>query len=240
MVDLLAIWTAVFFTLAIYSILYRDTAWYRIAESVYLGVAVGYGVSVDLLYVRNQWTTGGWSTPGVMLAGFAIAVIMGILWYFRFIKQYFYLYRWPLSIIVGTGIGLALRAVIFVQFRDMIVAQVRLNLWVPTNMLTTFNNILLFIMVPCVLLYFWFTGAKIRETAPMKVVDKIARYTMMAGFGSAFGYTILTRFSMFIGRAQFLLGITPNPPENRTAFIVLALLILGSMIVYDLFFKKKS
>jgi hypothetical protein len=74
----------------------------------------------------------------------------------------------------------------------------------------------------------------------MKVVDKIARYTMMAGFGSAFGYTILTRFSMFIGRAQFLLGITPNPPENRIAFIVLALLILASMVGYDLFYKKKS
>ena len=238
MVDLLAVWTAVFFTLAIFSILYKDTAWYRIAESVYLGVAVGYGVSVDLLYVRNQWTTGGWATPGIMLAGFILAVIMGILWYFRFIKQYFYLYRWPLAIIVGTGIGLALRTVIFVQFRNMIVAQARLNLWVANDMMTTFNNILLFIMVPCTLLYFWFTGAKLRETTPMKVVDKVARYTMMAGFGSAFGYTILTRFSMFIGRAQFLLGITPNPPENMTAFIVLAVLILGSMIGYDLFFKK--
>jgi len=45
---------------------------------------------------------------------------------------------------------------------------------------------------------------------------------------------------MFIGRAQFLLGITPNPPENMTAFIVLGLLILASMVGYDLFYKKKS
>ena len=240
MVDLLAVYVAVFLTLALYSMLYKDTAWYRIAESVYLGVAVGYGVSLDLLYVRNQWATGGWATPGIMLGGFIIALVLGVLWYFRFIKQYFYLYRWPLSIIVGTGIGLALRAVIFVQFTDMIKAQVKLNLWVANDMMTTFNNILIFIMVPCVLLYFWFTGAKIRETAPMKVVDKIARYTMMAGFGSAFGYTVLTRFSMFIGRAQFLLGVTPNPPENMTAFIVLGVLILASMVGYDLFYKKKS
>jgi len=34
MVDLIAAWTAVFFTLGIYSILYRENPWYRIAESV--------------------------------------------------------------------------------------------------------------------------------------------------------------------------------------------------------------
>ncbi len=43
MVDI-AVWTAVFFTLGIYSILYRENPWFRVAESVYLGVAVGYGV----------------------------------------------------------------------------------------------------------------------------------------------------------------------------------------------------
>lgn len=104
--------------------------------------------------------------------------------------------------------------------------------------MTMFNNILIFIMVPSVVLYFWFTGSY-RESAPMKIIDKIARYTMMAGFGSAFGYTILTRYSMFIGRAQFLLGITPNPPEAKTAFAVIAVIMLATMIGYDLMQRNK-
>jgi hypothetical protein len=237
MLTLLGTWVAVFFTLGLFTILYRENPWYRIAESVYLGLAVGYQVALDMKYVRDQWG-GQWSSSTPMMVGFALAILISALWYFRFTKQYFYLYRWPLAIIVGTGIGAALRTVIFAQFTSQIIAQAKLNLWVPTNMLTTVNNILIFIMVPAVVLYFWFTGSY-RESAPMKIVDKIARYTMMAGFGSAFGYTILTRYSMFIGRAQFLLGVPPNPIEAQTAFIVIALIMLATMIGYDVMNKNK-
>ena len=236
MVDMIAAWTAVFFTLGIYSILYRENPWYRIAESVYLGVAVGYGVSVDLLYIRNQWG-GQWSTSAGMILLFAIVTIIGLMWYGRFTKTTFFLYRWPLSIIVGTGIGLALRTVIDAQFLQQIVAQVKTPFFVAGNMGATINNILIQIMVPSVLLYFWFTGT-IRESAPMKIVEKIARYTMMAGFGSAYGYTVLTRYSLFIGRSQFLLGIPPNEPSNQLAFIVIAFVMLASMIGWDFTHKK--
>jgi lipoprotein signal peptidase len=236
MVDMIAAWTAVFFTLGIYSILYRENPWYRIAESVYLGVAVGYGVSVDLLYIRNQWG-GQWSTSAGMILLFAIVTIIGLMWYGRFTKTTFFLYRWPLSIIVGTGIGLALRTVIDAQFLQQIVAQVKTPFFVAGNIGSTINNILIQIMVPSVLLYFWFTGTT-RESAPMKVVEKIARYTMMAGFGSAYGYTVLTRYSLFIGRSQFLLGIPPNEPSNQLAFIVIAFIMLASMIGWDLTHKQ--
>jgi hypothetical protein len=37
---------------------------------------------------------------------------------------------------------------------------------------------------------------------------------------------------MFIGRAQSLLGITPNPPKQYL-FIVIALIMLVTMIGYD-------
>jgi hypothetical protein len=236
MVDLLPIWFSVFFTLGIYSILYRENPWFRIAESIYLGTAVGYAVSQDLLYIRNQWS-GQWSANAGMMVLFAIVMIVGLLWYARFNKNTFYLYRWPLAIIVGTGLGMALKTVIFTQFLDQVIAQANTPFFVAGDMIGTINNILIQIMVPSVLLYFWFTGT-IRESAPMKIVEKIARYTMMAGFGSAYGYTILTRYSLFIGRAQYLLGIVPNPPEAKLAFMVIAFVMLASMIGYDLFMKK--
>jgi len=111
MVDLFSIWLPVFFTLGIYSILYRENPWFRIAESIYLGTAVGYAVSQDLLYIRNQWS-GQWSANAGMMVLFAIVMIVGLLWYARFNKSTFYLYRWPLAIIVGTGLGMALKTVI--------------------------------------------------------------------------------------------------------------------------------
>jgi lipoprotein signal peptidase len=236
MVDI-AVWSAVFFTLGIYSILYRENPWFRIAESIYLGVAVGYGVALDFKYIRDQWS-GQWSSSGIMMLLFLIVMILGIFWYARFNKETFYLYRWPLALVVGTGIGAALKTVIFSQFLAQITSQANTPFFVAGDMVETINNILIQIMVPSVLLYFWFTG-EFRESAPMKVVEKIARYTMMAGFGSAYGYTVLTRYSLFIGRAQFLLGLPPNPAEAQTAFWIIAFIMLATMIGYDMFMKPK-
>ncbi len=238
MVDLIPIWTSVFFTLAIYSFLYRENPWFRFAESVYLGTAVGFGVAFDLRYLRDQWG-GIWNDSTTMMVMYALAILIGILWYGRFLKGYFFLYRWPLAILVGTGIGMALRTVIFTQFISQIQTQARLSLWVAGNPVGSINNILIAVMVPCVLLYFWFTGGGERQSGPMLVVDKIARYTMMAGFGSAFGYTVLTRMSLFIGRSQFLLGILPNPPEAKMAFYTIAAIMLLTMLGWD-FYKKRS
>jgi len=238
MVDLLPVWIAVFCTLGIYSILYRENNWFRLAESAYLGCAVGYGVSQDLLYIRNQLIA-QWSNGGLAILLFVITLIVGVLWYGRFNKDYFYLYRWPLAIVVGTGIGMALKTVVFTQFLDQIIAQANTPFFVAGDIGGTINNLLIHLMVPSILLYFWFTGT-IRDSGPMKVVGKVARYTMMAGFGSAYGYTILTRYSLFIGRSQFLLGLPPNAAEARLAFMVIAAVMLLSMIGYDMIAKKEQ
>lgn len=237
MADLLPVWIAVFCTLGIYSILYRENNWFRLAESAYLGIAVGYGVSQDLLYIRNQLTA-QMESGGIAILLFFVALFVGMLWYGRFNENLFYLYRWPLAIVVGTGIGMALKTVVFTQFLDQIIAQARTPLFIAGDLMGTINSLLIHLMVPSILLYFWFTGS-IRDSGPMKVVGKVARYTMMAGFGSAYGYTILTRYSLFIGRSQFLLGIPPNPAEARLAFMVIAAVMLLSMIGIDYMAEKK-
>jgi len=239
MADLLAVWTAAFFTLAIYTFLYKENAWFRVAESIYLGTAVGYEVTVNLKYLRDQWG-GVWSSTAFMMTMFAFALLVGLLWYFRFSKRHFYLYRLPLAILVGTGIGQAMQTIIFAQFLSQIKGQMSTPLFVSGDLVSSINNILVAIMVPCTLLYFWFTGYGVkRDTSLMKAIDKIARYTMMAGFGSAFGYTVLTRYSLFIGRCQFLLGILPNPPEAKTAFVVITVVFLATLFGWDLYKRQK-
>jgi len=238
MAELLAVWTAAFFTLAIYSFLYKENAWFRVAEATYLGTAVGYQITVNLKYLRDQWG-GVWSSTAFMMTMFAFAMLIGLLWYFRFSKKYFYLYRIPLAILVGTGIGQAMQTIIFAQFLSQIKGQISTPLFVSGELVTSFNNILVAVMVPCTLLYFWFTGYGVnRDTALMKGIDKVARYTMMAGFGSAFGYTVLTRYSLFIGRCQFLLGIAPNPPEAKTAFMVITVVLLATLFGWDLYKRQ--
>ncbi len=231
MVELLGVWAAAFFTLAIYTFLYKENPWFRLAETMFLGTAIGYSITVELKYLVDQWT-GVWSVSGPMMVAFGLALLVGMLWYFRFSRKYFFLYRIPLSILVGTGIGLALRTIVFTQFLTQIKGQISLPLFVSGDFTATISNIIIAITTPSVLLYFWFTGAQ-RESQWMSYVNKIARYTMMAGFGSAFGYTVLTRYSLFIGRAQFLLGVMPNPPEAKTAFMWIAAVMLLTLIGAD-------
>ena len=237
LMELLPIWVSVFFTLAIYSFLYGENPWYRLAEHIYAGVSVGYAVAFNLDYLRDQWVN-RWSLDGGMTVTYILCILIGLLWYARFVKKYFHFYRWTLAIIVGTGIGMALRTVVFTQFLNQIIAQARIPLFVAGDMNSTISNILIAIMTPSVLLYFWFTGG-MAEGGAMGYVRKIARYTMMAGFGSAYGYTVLTRYSLFIGRAQFLLGNPPNPPEARMAFYVIAAVILITLFGSD-FLRKKD
>ena len=57
LMDQLPVWTSVFFTLAIYSFLYGENPWYRLAEHIYAGVSVGYTVAracVEIVLIDGE------------------------------------------------------------------------------------------------------------------------------------------------------------------------------------------
>lgn len=235
-VELFGVFLGVFFTLAIYTFLYRENPYSRIAEYVFIGAATGYGIAFDLDWLRSQWI-GTWSkTTGDAIA-FIFAIFLSLLWYFRFSRKYFFLYRIPLAITVGTTIGLALRSVVFAQVLEQVRATAALTV-VGVDAWTAFNNLVTVTIVVCTLLYFTFTISQ--AAAPWKPINKFARYSMMVGFGSAYGYTVLTRMALFIGRVQYLLGIPPNPAEARMIFPWVALFLLATMIGYDYYKKTKK
>lgn len=233
---LFGVFLGVFFTLAIYTFLYRENPYSRLAEYIFVGAATGYGIAFDLDWLRGQWE-GIWSKTFGDSIAFAIAIFLSFLWYFRFSKKYFWLYRIPLSIIVGTTIGLALRAVVFAQVLEQVRATAALPV-IGVAPLTAFNNVVTVAIVVCTLLYFTFTVSQV--ATPWKPINKFARYSMMVGFGSAYGYTVLTRMAIFIGRVQYLLGIPPNPVEAKMFFPWVALVMLATMLGYDYYKRTKK
>ncbi|MFB0557514.1 MAG: hypothetical protein ACETVY_00220 [Candidatus Bathyarchaeia archaeon] len=213
-------WLTALFLLSIFSFAYKENSWFRFAEHTYLGIATAYGIGFNLDWLLNQWNT-IWSLTAGKILLFALALLIGLLFYFRFSRQYFFLYRIPLAIGVGTYIGLALRTMVFAQFLTQIKAT-----FIPLvaeTPLVTFNNILTFVMIVSVLVYFYFTA---EHRGPLKYSAKIARYTMMAGFGSAYGNTVMTRMGLFIGQVRNLLA---HPPS----FAVFGIAILGSLLLSD-------
>lgn len=227
MLEAIGPWLIALFLLCIFSFTYKENPWFRFAESTYLGVAVAYSIGFNLDWLLSQWKT-IWSLTGTKIMLFALALLIGLLFYFRFSKKYFYLYRIPLAIGVGTYIGLSLRTMVFAQFLDQIKATfIPLAAGTPLDI---FNNILIFVMIVSVLLYFYFTA---EHTGPLKYTAKIARYTMMAGFGSAYGNTVMTRMTLFIGQARNLLK---HPPS----FATFGIIILGSLLIRDYMRKQKE
>ncbi len=73
---------------------------------------------------------------------------------------------------------------------------------IPLIQNQSLNNVLLFIGVLSGLVYFFFSKA---HTGAFGVTAKIGIYFLMMAFGASFGYTIMARISLLIGRSQFLI-----------------------------------
>jgi hypothetical protein len=65
------------------------------------------------------------------------------------------------------------------------------------------GQLLIVIGVFCVLTYFYFS---VEHKGFIGRVGRVGIYFLMISFGAAFGYTVMARVSLLIGRVQFLLG----------------------------------
>jgi len=210
------------FALSCYSFTYRDNSFFKFAEYSYLALAVGYTGALAYGYVRR-------TAIDPILAGKdflpIIPVLIGVLFVFFFSKKFFYLYRFPIAIVTGAGIGLAMAGTISAQFMQQIVPTIQLPLWVVKPVIgfqpiDTINNWLIIIMVLGTLAYFFFSIPPESFLGKSSVkLGLIGRWTMMVAFGAAFGNTVMTRMNLFI-------GVYNNLLRDYTSFIGLSALIL--------------
>lgn len=192
------IWVAAFLTLAIYSFLYKDNPVYRLAESIFVGVSLGY--EVGLVFYRTIWP----NLVERLLADpgpnwyLAIGGIIGIMLYCRYIPKVSFLGRWALAVYIGYFIGVELMQ----RLHGDVLPQVR-DTMLPLSSLSlvTFQNLLIIVGVLSVLIYFYFSKP---HTGILKPVSRIGVYFIMICFGASFGYTIMARISLLIGRLTFL------------------------------------
>ena len=184
---------AAILTLAIYSFLYKDNPFYKVAEHLLLGVSVGYFLVTTIVTTL---------VPKLFIPVFAdgelsyiIPGLLGGLMFFRFSKKLSPYSRIPLSLIIGVGAGVAIPAYMQAQ----LIAQLKTTMLPLDNI----SNIVIIAAVISVLMYFYFS----REHKGLTGAGaKAGMYFLMVFFGSTFGYTVMARVSLLIGRMQFLLG----------------------------------
>lgn len=65
------------------------------------------------------------------------------------------------------------------------------------------NSLVVVLGVLTVLVYFFFSA---EHKGPLKAVSRTGVWFLMISFGAAFGYTVMGRVSILIGRVNFLLS----------------------------------
>ena len=207
--EVLGIWVAAFFTLCIYSFLYRDNPFYRFAEHLFVGLSVGYGIvfSIHEGLIPLVWVPFWEAITKREFMGLLklIPMAIGLLFFARVVPKYSWLIRYPIAILIGIGSGLAIpnvmEASIFGQVHGTLApfAQIHAGALGPFEI---FGAILMLAGVICTLTYFFFS---IEHRGAVGGISKVGIVFLMVGFGSAFGNTVMGRVSLLIQRVDFLL-----------------------------------
>lgn len=192
-------------TLAILTFLYRDNPLYKIAESLLIGVSIGYtlvivwnSTLVDLLFDPL------FSRGKISLL---IPLVLGLLMFSRFHRRTATLSKIPIAVMIGSGAGIAIPVMLEARVLRQVSATVAPL--IESSGVPDFSSLVVLTGVICTLGYFYFSR---EQRGLLGGVSRIGTYFLMIFFGTTFGYTVMSRMSTFIGRMEFLLtdflGIT--------------------------------
>lgn len=103
------VWTGAVLTIAIFTYLWKENPLYRLAEHIFIGISVGYGICITWYNVLEPklWT------PLVEKREFSLIIptILAFLMLFRFSKRHGWISFWPLAFMIGF-VGYSIPAVI--------------------------------------------------------------------------------------------------------------------------------
>ncbi len=200
-------WVAAVLTLGIFSFLWKDNPFYKFCEHLFVGVSVGYSISLtwyNSVY-PDLFTPLFVSPLSVVSLGnkllLLVPLVLGLCYFCRFIPQVSWLIRFPMAFVLGWASGVAIPAF----FQTSIIKQMQGTFLTP-GMFGRWDvalwALVSFIGVVCSVFYFFFSR---EHKGALKVASATGIVFLMVGFGASFGYTVMARMSLLIGRLQFLL-----------------------------------
>ena len=198
LIDLVGVWVGVFISLMVLSFLYKENPFFRLTEYVFTGLASGYAFAAGLRLFVNQ------ALSPILVYGdltFIVPVMLGALFYAQFTKKYSALYRVPLSLSIGYGLGITIWSFFATYFVKQVIATM-----VPLftgDPLTTFDNVVLVAGTILSLSYFILHR---EQKGVWGGFTKVGKYFIVATLGAIFGSTVLGRMAILIQRVQFLVG----------------------------------
>ncbi len=195
--SLFELWLMAFVTLALFSFLYRDNAVYRLVEHVFAGLSAGYyiGLIWKSVVIQQLWDPmigGNW---WLIIPG-----LLGCLMFARLVPKISWISRISLAFVMGNTAGVFLIS----QLHGLVLPQMRAtmmpSLW-PDGSVNLLLSTIVVVGVISTLIYFYFSK---EHTGVLGGTAKVGIWFIMISFGAHFGYTVMGRVSLLIGRVQFL------------------------------------
>jgi len=195
------VWAAALCTLAVLSFLYKENVVYRIAEHLLVGMAAGYMLVLawhDVLWPQmlDPVLTEGWT---LALAPLVLSVLLlGRLVPFKAGHQ---ASRIAVAFLVAVSAGVHVSTQIKARVLTQIAATMSIN--TSADPVDVFGQMVLILGTFTCLSYFYFSR---EHRGVLGISARTGSVILMLSFGAAFGYTVMSRVSLLIGRVLFLLG----------------------------------
>jgi len=210
-------------TLIMYSFLYRDNPLFKMAENLYVGVALGYGAIITWrMSLRPEVVDPLFRAPTreafyAELGRRFVPIVLGLLLVTRISRTRGWLSRYAIALMVGWGAGVGIPIVTHSYILQQLQAAVSplqamvqagqpaaffTQAWFVSTALPVVGAVLVLVGTVSVLFYFFFS---VEHKGAGGVVSRVGIWFLMVSFGASFGYTVMGRLSLLIGRVRFLL-----------------------------------
>jgi len=175
----------------------------------------------------------GWFHEGIFPGGgidkghelnlfYLIPFLLGIFMLLRLSRKLGWLARWSMAYVVGLAAGLRLYGFL----NSNILAQVRgsaLSLFDGWG--TAINSIIIIVGTLTGLFYFFFSK---EHTGVFGKISRVGIWFLMVSFGAAFGFAVMGRISLLIGRFYDLIQFSGSQYYHATYWLLaLIVIILG-------------
>ncbi len=199
-------------TLIMYSFLYRDNPFFKAVENLYVGVGLGYGAvmtwhqALKPEVVEPIILAPSFGALGSALIVRGVPILLGFMLLTRISRKYSWPSRYSYAIMIGWYAGMGIPITIHTFILEQVNAAIN-PLFAPgASPLATFlsinTQIIVLVGTVSVLYYFFFS---LEHKGAGKVVSRVGIIFLMVSFGASYGYTVMARISLLIGRVDFLL-----------------------------------
>jgi hypothetical protein len=214
-------------TICVLSFLFRDNPFYRFAEHLMVGLAMGYfAIYYAFQILEAQWydrlfkgdlydSEVIFGSQAIYRYALVIPAIGGLLMLTRVFPKIGWLSRWSMALVIGIGSGIAIPWTIQANITTQLLVASKLParymtaLWenpgategIPDLFLWEVGVPVLIVGTVCALIYFFFS---VPHRGIIGKAATLGIWVLMLGFGTSFGLTVMARLSLFIGRIIYI------------------------------------